>query len=239
MAQRRGILRSGQGQWHLVGPLDGSRWAQAPRACGHARRCGKAARQTALAKARRPEVAGESAHQGGRVSRLCEDALAYSRAENSAKQTYELGLRVNQLIESFGSRAARDDSQKRNRRLVGRTGQSAQVGSGKQESLAGNLLPESSGSGSTTRRSRATRRRASGAKRRAMAGSGSSPTQRRNACAPPSKAASRSPAALPALNSYRDADWRAVRPALEPGGFRAPAASSAQDQERRSAHHSV
>ena len=37
---------------------------------------------------------------------LCEDALAYSKAENSAKQTYELGLRIDQLIEVFGSRAA-------------------------------------------------------------------------------------------------------------------------------------
>ena len=37
---------------------------------------------------------------------LCEDALAHSKAENSAKQTYELGLRVNQLIEPFGSRPA-------------------------------------------------------------------------------------------------------------------------------------
>lgn len=37
---------------------------------------------------------------------LCEDALAHSRAENSAKQTYELGLRIDQLIEVFGSRPA-------------------------------------------------------------------------------------------------------------------------------------
>jgi site-specific recombinase XerD len=37
---------------------------------------------------------------------LCEDALAYSRAENSAKQTYELELRINQLLPVFGARSA-------------------------------------------------------------------------------------------------------------------------------------
>src|SRR5205809_746732 len=37
---------------------------------------------------------------------LCEDALIYSKAENSAKQTYELGLRIVQLIEVFGTRSA-------------------------------------------------------------------------------------------------------------------------------------
>jgi integrase len=37
---------------------------------------------------------------------LCEDALAHSKAENSAKQTYELGLRIDQLIEVFGPRPA-------------------------------------------------------------------------------------------------------------------------------------
>jgi integrase len=37
---------------------------------------------------------------------LCEDALTHSEAENSVKQTYELGLRINQLISAFGSRPA-------------------------------------------------------------------------------------------------------------------------------------
>lgn len=37
---------------------------------------------------------------------LCEDAIAHSRAENCAKQTYELGLRIDKLIEDFGSRPA-------------------------------------------------------------------------------------------------------------------------------------
>ena len=44
--------------------------------------------------------------------KLCEDALAYSKAENSTKQTYELGLRIDQLIEVFGSRPA--DSVRKN-----------------------------------------------------------------------------------------------------------------------------
>lgn len=43
---------------------------------------------------------------------LCEDALAHSRAENSQKQTYELELRINQLLPMFGPRAA--DSIKKN-----------------------------------------------------------------------------------------------------------------------------
>lgn len=37
-------------------------------------------------------------------SELCEDALAYSQSENSAKQTYELRLRISQLLVEFGSR---------------------------------------------------------------------------------------------------------------------------------------
>jgi integrase len=37
---------------------------------------------------------------------LCTDALAYSKAENSAKQTYELDLRIKILRSVFGSRPA-------------------------------------------------------------------------------------------------------------------------------------
>src|SRR5258708_2805431 len=40
------------------------------------------------------------------VSELCEDALAHSRADNSPKQTYELGLRIQQLLPIFGPRSA-------------------------------------------------------------------------------------------------------------------------------------
>jgi hypothetical protein len=35
---------------------------------------------------------------------LCEDAFAHSRHENSEKQTYELGLRIDQLLPVFGAR---------------------------------------------------------------------------------------------------------------------------------------
>jgi integrase len=35
---------------------------------------------------------------------LCDDALAHSQSENSEKQTYELRLRINQLLAEFGSR---------------------------------------------------------------------------------------------------------------------------------------
>ena len=37
---------------------------------------------------------------------LCDDALKHSGAENSKKQTYELGLRIDQLRPVFGSRSA-------------------------------------------------------------------------------------------------------------------------------------
>ena len=37
---------------------------------------------------------------------LCADALVHSRSENSPKQTYELGLRIAQLLPVFGSRPA-------------------------------------------------------------------------------------------------------------------------------------
>lgn len=47
---------------------------------------------------------------------LCEDALAHSRSENSAKQTYELELRINQLLPVFGSRPA--DSIKKNEIVI-------------------------------------------------------------------------------------------------------------------------
>ena len=35
---------------------------------------------------------------------LCDDALVHSQSENSEKQTYELRLRINQLLAEFGSR---------------------------------------------------------------------------------------------------------------------------------------
>jgi integrase len=38
--------------------------------------------------------------------KLSDDALLHSQAENSEKQTYELGLRINQLLPVFGSRPA-------------------------------------------------------------------------------------------------------------------------------------
>lgn len=43
---------------------------------------------------------------------LADDALTHSKAENSEKQTYELRLRINQIIPAFGSRPA--DSIKKN-----------------------------------------------------------------------------------------------------------------------------
>ena len=53
---------------------------------------------------------------------LCEDALAHSRAENSPKQTYELELRINQLLPVFGARPA--DSIRKNEVVLWLTEQS-------------------------------------------------------------------------------------------------------------------
>src|ERR1039457_6136824 len=44
--------------------------------------------------------------KGPTFSELCEDALAYSKAENSAKQTHEIELRVQELRPIFGDRPA-------------------------------------------------------------------------------------------------------------------------------------
>ena len=43
---------------------------------------------------------------------LSDDALTHSKAENSEKQTYELRLRIDQILAEFGSRPA--DSIKKN-----------------------------------------------------------------------------------------------------------------------------
>jgi len=71
----------------------------------------RSAAKTLLGQRHTQEIKGEKFPEDLRSKaitfrELCEDALAYSKAENSAKQTYELGLRIVQLIEVFGTRSA-------------------------------------------------------------------------------------------------------------------------------------
>jgi integrase len=65
----------------------------------HKRRTG------ALEGRKLPELSRRAAVTFGE---LCEDALAHSEAENSQKQTYELGTRIKQIKPVFGSRPAED-----------------------------------------------------------------------------------------------------------------------------------
>jgi integrase len=60
-------------------------------------------RQEVILRKKQPELLRSRAVT---FSDLCDDALKYSGAENSEKQTYELGLRIDQLRPVFGARAA-------------------------------------------------------------------------------------------------------------------------------------
>jgi integrase len=106
MAQRRGIYERVKGSgiwWVRWTDLDGRKRRELAGTRGAAEKLLGKRHSQKLAGRKLPE---NLRTKGVAFRELCEDALAYSRAENSAKQTYELGLRVNQLIESFGSRAA-------------------------------------------------------------------------------------------------------------------------------------
>ena len=64
-----------------------------------------------LAKRKREVILGKKMPETLRTkpvlfSELCEDALKYSRSENSPKQTYELDLRLTQVKAAFGNRRA-------------------------------------------------------------------------------------------------------------------------------------
>lgn len=106
MVSRRGIFErvKGSGIWWI-------RWTDAE---GRKRREKVGARSNAekllakrhtqkLERAKLPENLRSKAVT---FRELCEDALAHSRAENSPKQTYELELRINQLLPVFGIRPA-------------------------------------------------------------------------------------------------------------------------------------
>jgi len=60
-------------------------------------------RQEVILRKKQPELLRSRAVT---FNDLCDDALKHSGAENSEKQTYELGLRIDQLRHVFGSRSA-------------------------------------------------------------------------------------------------------------------------------------
>jgi site-specific recombinase XerD len=106
MLPRRGIFerRKGSGIWWI-------RWTDAE---GRKRREKAGSRSNAerllakrhtqkLERAKLPENLRAKAITFGE---LCHDALVHSQSENSRKQTYELGLRIAQLLPVFGSRPA-------------------------------------------------------------------------------------------------------------------------------------
>ena len=106
MLPKRGIFerRKGSGIWWI-------RWTDAE---GRKRREKAGSRSNAerllakrhtqkLERAKLPENLRAKAITFGE---LCDDALVHSRSENSPKQTYELGLRIAQLLPIFGSRPA-------------------------------------------------------------------------------------------------------------------------------------
>jgi integrase len=106
MAIRRGIFErvKGSGIWWI-------RWTDPE---GRKRREKAGSRSTAeklLAKRHTQKLEGAKLPENLRVKaatfrELCQDALTHSLAENSAKQSYELKLRINELSPAFGARAA-------------------------------------------------------------------------------------------------------------------------------------
>ncbi len=106
MAVKRGIFErvKGSGIWWI-------RWTDSE---GRKRREKVGSRSNAerlLAKRHTQKLEGAKLPESLRskaltFSELCEDALAHSRADNSPKQTYELGLRIQQLLPIFGPRSA-------------------------------------------------------------------------------------------------------------------------------------
>jgi integrase len=75
-----------------------------------ARKPGHGAAQKLPAKRHTQKLEGKKLPENLRTKtvtfrELCDDALVHSQSENSEKQTYELRLRINQLLAEFGSRS--------------------------------------------------------------------------------------------------------------------------------------
>jgi len=103
---RRGIFErlKGSGIWWI-------RWTDAEGRKRREKAGSHGVAEKLLAKRRGEAVEGVKLPENLRTKtvsfgELCEDALAHSRHENSEKQTYELGLRIEQLLSVFGSRQA-------------------------------------------------------------------------------------------------------------------------------------
>ena len=105
MIAKRGVFEriKGSGIWWI-------RWTDQD---GHKRRekAGTySAAQKLLAKRHTQKLEGKKFPENLRAKtltfrELCDDAIAHSRSENSEKQTYELRLRIGQLLPEFGSRS--------------------------------------------------------------------------------------------------------------------------------------
>lgn len=123
MTAKRGIFEreKGSGIWWI-------RWTDANGRKRREKAGNRSAAEKLLAKRHTQKLEGVKLPENLRVKaisfqELCEDALIHSHAENSDKQTYELRLRINQLLTAFGSRPA--DSIRKNEIVSWLTEQSA------------------------------------------------------------------------------------------------------------------
>ncbi len=124
MTPRRGIFekQKGSGIWWI-------RWTDAEGAKRREKAGTRSAAEKLLAKRHTQKIEGIKLPENLRsraitFRELCEDALAHSQAENSEKQTYELRLRIHQLLPVFGSRPA--ESIRKNEIVAWLSEQSAQ-----------------------------------------------------------------------------------------------------------------
>ena len=169
---------------------------------------------------------------------LCDDALKHSGAENSEKQTYELGLRIDQLRPVFGARSA--DSIRKNEVVEWLTEQAeerewAATTQNRWQATFSLIFRVGMDNEKIERNPAARIRKKNGGRRASQV----LVRPRGEAFTRSNRAPLRGvPAPFSALNPHWDAHERAVRIALEPGGLRAPAASFDSDQEWRLAHHS-
>jgi len=106
MVARRGIFEKvrGSGIWWV-------RWTDSDGRKRREKAGNRSAAEKLLAKRQTQKLEGVKLPENLRSKavtfrELCEDALEHSRAENSEKQSYELRLRINQLLPVFGSRPA-------------------------------------------------------------------------------------------------------------------------------------
>lgn len=124
MATKRGIFErtKGSGIWWV-------RWTDTEGRKRREKAGTRSAAEKLLAKRHTQKLEGRKLPENLRSKtvtfrELCEDALEHSQAENSEKQTYELRLRIAQLLPVFGSRPA--ESIKKNEIVAWLTEQAAE-----------------------------------------------------------------------------------------------------------------